>query len=148
MTPEQEVLSRAAKSVFHLNGQFLAIAGVLAEPSGLSAARWQVLGAVVTRPMSVADIARELGLTRQSVQRLADLLVEDGVAEYRPNPAHRRAKLLCLTPAGRAAIDRIRPGHADFAHKVAARLGLDAFRRIADALDQLAEALDDAQLDP
>lgn len=147
MTPEQEVLSRIAKSVFHLNGRFLTVAEDLAAPVGLTAARWQVLGTIVTNPMSVADVARELGLARQSVQRIADLLVEDALAEYRPNPAHRRAKLLCLTPRGRAALDRIRPGHAAFAEQLAATLGYDEFRRIAEVLDILSEALDEPQMD-
>ena len=39
--------------------------------------------------------------------RIADLLVERGLAEYRPNPAHRRAKLLACTEAGYWAIRRI-----------------------------------------
>ena len=142
MTPEQDVLSRIAKTVFHLNGRLLVIAEDLAAPAGLTAARWQVLGTIVVKPMSVAEVARELGLARQSVQRIADLLVEDAVAEYRPNPAHRRAKLLSLTPNGRAALDRIRPGHAAFAQQVADDLGLDQFRRIADFMDLLSEALD------
>ncbi|CAM5668213.1 winged helix-turn-helix transcriptional regulator [Streptomyces californicus] len=45
-----------------------------------------------------------MGITRQSVQRIADLLVERGLAEYTENPAHRRAKLLQVTDAGRRAV--------------------------------------------
>src|SRR5690606_23251823 len=88
---------------------FLAVAEELARPAGLTAARWQVLGAVLTEPLTVSGIARAMGITRQSVQRIADLLVDQGLAEYRTNPAHRRAKLLAPTAAGRA---RDRPaGH-------------------------------------
>jgi DNA-binding MarR family transcriptional regulator len=68
-----------------------------------------VLGAVLGEPLPVAGIAREMGLTRQSVQRVADILVERGLAEYRENPAHRRAKLLVPTDEGRAALSRIGP---------------------------------------
>jgi DNA-binding MarR family transcriptional regulator len=35
-----------------------------------------------------------MGLARQSVQRIADLLVDKSLAEYLPNPAHARAKLV------------------------------------------------------
>lgn len=142
VTPEQEVLSRVAKTVFHLNGQFLAVAENLAGPAGLTAARWQVLGTILPAPAAVADIARELGLTRQSVQRIADILVEQGLAEYRPNPSHRRAKLLCATDEGRQAVRQIRPAHAAFAQRLAAQLGHKQFRRVADALSQLSAALD------
>ena len=100
---EQDLLSRAALSAFRLNGQFLSAAEELAKPAGLTAARWQVLGAVLHEPLPVAGIARAMGITRQSVQRIADLLVDQGLAEYTPNPAHRRAKLVAPTAAGRAA---------------------------------------------
>jgi DNA-binding MarR family transcriptional regulator len=105
---EQELLSAAAITTFRLNGQFLALAEELARPAGLTAAWWQVLG----EPLPVAGIAREMGITRQSVQRVADILAERGLAQYLPNPAHRRAKLLTPTEQGRDAIARISPGHA------------------------------------
>ena len=94
---EQELLSAAAITTFKLNGQFLALAEELARPAGLTAAWWQVLGAVLGEPLTVAGIAREMGITRQSVQRVADILAERGLARYLPNPAHRRAKLLTPT---------------------------------------------------
>lgn len=49
---------------------------------------------MLREPLPVIGIAREIGITRQNVQRTADILVEQGLAEYGPNPAHRRAKLL------------------------------------------------------
>ena len=70
-----------------------------------------------------------MGITRQSVQRIADLLVERGLAEYLPNPAHRRAKLLAPTERGRAAVAPIGPGHAAFADRLAEALGEDGARR-------------------
>ncbi|HET9966975.1 MAG TPA: helix-turn-helix domain-containing protein, partial [Streptosporangiaceae bacterium] len=84
-------MASAAITSFKLNGQFLAIAEELARPAGLTAAWWQVLGAVLREPLTVAGIAREMGITRQSVQRIADILADRGLAEYLPNPAHRRA---------------------------------------------------------
>ncbi|MBD0838703.1 MULTISPECIES: MarR family winged helix-turn-helix transcriptional regulator [unclassified Streptomyces] len=144
----QELFSRSALGVFRLNGQFLAVAEELAKPSGLTAAWWQVLGAVLREPLPVSGIAREMGITRQSVQRIADLLVERGLAEYRPNPAHRRAKLVAPTEAGRAAVARIDPGHAAFADRLADAFGeaelADAVRileRLSKVLEQTATAV-------
>ncbi len=98
-TEEQQMLSGIAKTVFRLNGQLLSIAEDLARPAGLTAAWWQVLATVLREPVSVADISRSIGNSRQSVQRVADLLVDQRLAEYRPNPAHRRAKLLARSGA-------------------------------------------------
>jgi DNA-binding MarR family transcriptional regulator len=142
VTPEQELLSRVAKTVFHLNGQLLAIAEDLAGPVGLTAARWQVLATVLNEAMTVADIGRELGVTRQSVQRIADILVDQDLAVYRPNPAHQRAKLLYATDEGRKTVGKIRPAHAELAARLAQQLGTDELRCIVDTLQELATALD------
>lgn len=138
---EQQLFSTAAITSFRLNGQFLAIAEELAAPAGLTAAWWQVLGAVLREPLPVAGIARAMGVTRQSVQRIADLLVERGLAEYRPNPAHRRAKLVAITEAGRTAVARIQPRHAEFAARLAGELGHERLAEIATALTDLSAAV-------
>ncbi|GGK04922.1 MarR family transcriptional regulator [Streptomyces camponoticapitis] len=137
-----ELLSRTALGVFRLNGQFLSVAEELAAPAGLTAAWWQVLGAVLPRPLPVSGIAREMGITRQSVQRIADLLVERGLAAYEPNPAHRRAKLLTPTEEGRAAIREITPGHAALAKRLAEELGAAEFAETVRMLERLSRAMD------
>ncbi|UGY92732.1 MarR family winged helix-turn-helix transcriptional regulator [Streptomyces gobiensis] len=140
---EQELLSRAALTSFRLNGQFLTVAEGLAKPAGLTAAWWQVLGAVLREPLPVAGIARTMGITRQSVQRIADLLVERGLAAYEPNPAHRRAKLLTPTEEGRAAIEQIGPGHAEFAVRLTEAVGGEAeLAQLVAALERLSGALE------
>ncbi|ANP48512.1 DNA-binding MarR family transcriptional regulator [Streptomyces griseochromogenes] len=139
----QELLSRGALGVFRLNGQFLGVAEELARPAGLTAAWWQVLGAVLPGPLPVSGIARAMGITRQSVQRVADLLVERGLAEYRPNPAHRRAKLLAPTERGRAAVARIGPGHAAFADRLAATMGQAELAEAVRLLERLSAVLDE-----
>ncbi|MGW6015896.1 MarR family winged helix-turn-helix transcriptional regulator [Streptomyces sp. NPDC055210] len=126
----QDLFSRSALAVFRLNGQYLGVAEELAGPAGLTAARWQVLGAVLREPLPVSGIARAMGITRQSVQRIADLLVERGLAEYVPNPAHRRAKLLRPTGEGFEAVRKIGPGHAAFADRLAETLGGKTGERI------------------
>jgi DNA-binding MarR family transcriptional regulator len=147
----QDLFSRTAIGVFRLNGQFLSVAEELARPSGLTAAWWQVLGAVLGGPLPVSGIARSMGITRQSVQRIADLLVDRGLAEYAPNPAHRRAKLLRPTAQGRAAVARIVPGHAEFAARLAAELGEEAFAETVRVLERLSGAVESvsaAEADP
>ncbi|GAB2701565.1 MarR family winged helix-turn-helix transcriptional regulator [Nocardia thraciensis] len=139
---EQDLFATAAVTSFRLNGQFLAIAEELARPAGLTAAWWQVLGAILREPLPVAGIAREMGITRQAVQRIADLLVDKGLAEYRPNPAHKRAKLVAVTEAGHAAVRRINPQHADMAKRLVAELGKDQLTEIAEGLTKLSAALD------
>lgn len=142
MTHEQELLSALAKTAFRLNGQFLAIGEELARPAGLTAAWWLVLSTVLDRPLTVAEVARQIGLRRQSVQRVADVLVDRGLAEYQPNPAHRRAKLLKPTEDGRAAIRRIAPAHAAFAQRLAAEHTTRGLERALETATGLSHSLD------
>lgn len=142
MSRDQELLSAAALTTFKLNGQFLELAEHLARPAGVTATWWQVIGAVLGEPLSVSAIAREMGITRQAVQRTADVLAERGLTEYRDNPAHRRAKLVAVTPEGRAANAAIGPDHARHASELAGVLGADQFAEAVAALRKLSKALD------
>jgi DNA-binding MarR family transcriptional regulator len=129
-------------ATFRLNGQLLEVAQSLAAHGGLTAAWWQVLGGVLDRPCTIADIGRHMGLTRQGVQRVADLLVEHGLAEYRPNPAHRRAKLLACTDAGYWAIRQIALAQHPWADQVAAEVGADQLRKALTTLRRLSSLLE------
>jgi DNA-binding MarR family transcriptional regulator len=143
---DQELLSGAALTAFKLNGQFLELAEHLARPAGVTATWWQVLGAVLDAPQSVSAIAREMGITRQAVQRTADVLAERGLVEYHDNPAHRRAKLVAITPEGRAANNAIGPHHALHAAELVAVMGADQLAEAVAALKKLSEALDTLDL--
>lgn len=140
-TRNQQLMSATAKTVFRLNGQLVALGEELAAPAGLTVAWWQVLGTVLSQARTVAEIARDIGITRQSVQRVADVLVEKGLARYEPNPAHRRAKLLTATREGRDAIRRISPHHAAFAERLTAAVGEAQLATIAGDLAELSRIL-------
>lgn len=101
-TPESEALTNLIVEIFRLNGALLLEGNRLAEPFGLSSARWQVLGAIelAGRPLTVAQIARRMGLTRQGVRRVVNDLEELGMVVFSPNPDHRRAPLVSLTAGG------------------------------------------------
>jgi DNA-binding MarR family transcriptional regulator len=142
MSDPQSLLSSSALTAFRLNGQFLTVAEALAVPAGLTATRWQVLGAVLHEPLSVSDIARAMGITRQSVQRTADLLAESGLVAYRSNPAHRRAKLVEVTPQGLEAVRRIDPQHAELAQRIAEVLGTERWSEIVAGLREMSTALE------
>lgn len=111
-------------------GHFLTAAGeALAREGDQSLARWVVLEAVAAAPATVSDIARRRGMARQPVQRIADVLVSDGLATYRANPNHRRAQLLGLTPDGEAVLVRILTRQKAWADAHGAAIGIDALDR-------------------
>ncbi len=123
--------------VFRLNGRLLEAAEHMAAAGDLTAARWQVLGGVLDEPRPVSEIGRRMGLTRQSVQRLADALVADGFAQWEPNPRHRRAKLLAPTPQAYAAIRQITIRQHPWSSAVGDTVGERDLRRAARTLERI-----------
>lgn len=136
------LLTDAILETFRLNGRLLEVAQGFAVEGEITAAWWQVLGGVLDEPRSVAEIGRRMGMTRQGVQRVADLLVARGLAEYRPNPAHRRAKLLACTEAGYWAIRRISLAVVPWGNEVGAEIGADALERMLATMRRLVGVLE------
>src|SRR5688572_11679963 len=86
--------------VFHAAGEMRRAGETIAATAGQTQARWQLMSVVSAGEWTVADAARELGVSRQGVQRVADDLVAEGLARYAPNPRHQRSPLLHLTGKG------------------------------------------------
>ncbi|SDU14769.1 MarR family winged helix-turn-helix transcriptional regulator [Jiangella alkaliphila] len=124
-SPAGQVLTEIALTTFRLNARLMEAAQEMAAAGGITAAWWQVLGGVLDQPRTHADIGRLMGMSRQGVRRVADLLVEQGLAEYRDNPAHRRAKLLACTEAGYWAIRRISLVQHPWAEHIGGQVDLD-----------------------
>ena len=109
----------------------------LAKAEGQTLARWLVLGTLADGPEPVAEIARRLRLTRQSVQRVADLLEHDGLVAYEDNPRHRRAKLARLTPEGSRVLARIDAAQRVWANRDGAEVGLADAEQAAALLERI-----------
>ncbi|UNO38884.1 MarR family winged helix-turn-helix transcriptional regulator [Streptomyces sp. MST-110588] len=119
-----------------------AIGNGIARPTGQSLARWQVLAEVEHEAAPIGAIACRLGHTRQAVQRVADLLVEDELACYRPNPAHQRAKLLEVTPPGRAALHRMQAAYTQLALRTTEGLDPERLNLAHETLGELQRRLE------
>ncbi|MGE7204219.1 MarR family winged helix-turn-helix transcriptional regulator [Sphingomonas sp. NPDC019816] len=150
MTPASPSDVRAlALAVFAANGRLVSAGNELVAHLGLTSAWWQVLAALryAPAPLTVASIARTMGLTRQAVQRIVDLLAERALVDFHDNPHHRRAKLVGLTPAGADAVAGAERAVAPIDLAIAERIGAP---RLHDAIATLQEmiALITERLDP
>ncbi len=134
-------------ATFRLNGRLMETAQGMAAEGDLTAAWWQVIGGVLDEPRTVADIGRRMGMTRQGVQRIADLLVDRGLAEYRPNPAHRRSNLLACTEAGYWAVRQISLAQHPWADRVGTAVGTDKLRAALDTMQRLTNVLESEDSD-
>jgi DNA-binding MarR family transcriptional regulator len=73
---------------------------------GLSMARTKVLLRLRERgPVRQSVLAADFGLSPHSITDIVDGLERLGMAERRPDPTDRRAKLVAITDAGLASLD-------------------------------------------
>src|SRR5512132_390744 len=118
-TAKGEAVTEVVLHTFRANGRFLAAGDLLAADQGLTAARWQVLGAIALagRPLTVPQIARQMGVSRQSVQVSVNRLLADGVVGADRNPDHRRSPLIRLTKSGVARYEALQGRQAPWANE-------------------------------
>jgi DNA-binding MarR family transcriptional regulator len=140
-----DAFQRLVSEVFRLNGELLAAGERLGKDLGVSPARWQALATIRNQPLTVADIARRLGLTRQSVQRTVNNLRRDGLVRTQPNPEHRRSHLIQLTPSGELAWAQLRERQTPLTGMFTHGLGLTAqeLDRIAAQLRAIRKTAED-----
>jgi len=88
-------------------------------------------------PMTVPQIAKLKGVTRQHIQLLADALVEGGLAAVKENPAHRRSSLIALTDKGRRAFAKMRAREAPLIEDLSAEFEVQELERATAVLTRL-----------
>lgn len=104
--PDQnaDLIPLLVADVYHLAGAFRRSGDRIAKTIGQTQARWQLLSVVSDGARTVAQIARRLGLARQSVQRTADQVVRLRQGCYVENPDHKRSALLQITAEGKKTL--------------------------------------------
>jgi DNA-binding MarR family transcriptional regulator len=127
--------------IFRLNGNLLAEGDRLAAPLGLTSARWQILGAIEAQELSVAQISRKVGVTRQNVQRIADALEKIGMLSFTPNPAHQRAKLVRLSAKGARIVQELGARQVRWANRIASVASDSEIRTLLETMKKLAARL-------
>lgn len=107
--PRGSAINDLMRECFLLNRGIVEAGQELTEGVGVTGAQWGVLSAFAQgrEARTVAETARRMGLARQSVQRVADVLAGAGLINYLPNPDDRRAKLVEVTATGRKLLSRL-----------------------------------------
>ena len=133
--------------VFRLNGALLQTADRLVSKFGITSARWQVLGAIglPSVPETVARLARNMGLTRQSVQRIVNEMVDEGMLCLVENPHHQRAKLVTMTDKGRKAFEAAVKLQEPWVKALSSGIGKSRINDAREVLETLRKRLDEQQ---
>jgi DNA-binding MarR family transcriptional regulator len=109
---------------------------------GQSSARWRVLFNIAEGNGSVAEIARATDYTRQSIQRLADTLVADGLARYAPDPEDGRKQIITLTAKGSTLLAEMEAYFGRWSKRLVQTLGRESVVQTIEHLRELKRVLD------
>jgi DNA-binding MarR family transcriptional regulator len=88
--------------------------------------------------MRLTEIAERANVTKQSAGEIVDDLVERGYVERVPDPADRRAKLVCLTGRGERAQEFGFRTFAAIEERWAERFGADRISDLRKTLEEIA----------
>jgi DNA-binding MarR family transcriptional regulator len=143
-TPGGDALTELVLDLFRVSSRMTTAGDRLVAGLGLTSARWQILGSMIAagRPQPVSWLARDMGASRQNLQRIIYELEKDGLVALKPNPHHRRAPLVELTAAGHAAFDAAMALQAPWVDGLADGLSADEIATARKVVATLGERLD------
>jgi len=100
--------------------------------------------ALAGRPLTVPQIARRMGLTRQAVQATVDRLLAEALAEARDNLDHHRSPLIALTERGRHTYAAVDQRQIRWINELSAGLQITDLAAAAGVLRELGDRLERA----
>lgn len=118
--------------------QALAAAGF----GDITLAQARIFERVGPRGTRLSELAEQAQVTKQTAGFLVDRLEEAGYVERRPDPADRRARLVCVAERGAAAVAVANAEVARVEAEWQAHLGAADMRRLRAALTRLREITD------
>ena len=147
-TPKAEQLRQLTLNLLELESAMEAKAMEFTKPHGQTPSRWKVLTAAGCDRFTVPQIARRMGLSRQADLKIANALVDDGLAEYIDNPDHKTSPILQLTAKGQKMDDAIVQKYIEWSNRFAKPFDLKQLQNTADTLRQLADRLQREEAPP
>jgi DNA-binding MarR family transcriptional regulator len=104
--------------------------------AGQSLARWEVLYILGEAPGTVPQLDR-LGRTRQGVQRVVDLLLDEALVVSRSNPRNRKSPTFVLTAAGESTLYSINTAAREWHHMLIEEIGAQRLQGLRNDLQRL-----------
>ena len=95
-------------NIIRINGAFLEVAEkVCSEDELITVPIWRVIAVIRINPMTVSEVAKYLGLKRQSVQSTVNQMKRRNLISFRKNPNDKTSPLVILTKKGNDKVDDI-----------------------------------------
>jgi DNA-binding MarR family transcriptional regulator len=142
MTASATLFRQLTRAVFAAHSSVLRHGDRANAPFGQSSARWRVMFNIAQGNGSVSEIARATDYSRQSIQRLADTLVAEGLASYTPDPRDRRKQIITLTAKGSTLLAAMEADFERWSKRLVKTLGKQNVTQTIEQLHELKRILD------
>lgn len=140
-TEKMTALTAAVRAVFN---RLKALGDDVHADLGVTAAMRAVMETLATEGgLTVPQIAKLKGVSRQHIQLLADALAEADLIAVKKNPAHRRSSLIALTDKGKRTFAKMRAREEPIIEAIAERFDTAELDRAAMLLQRVASLLDE-----
>jgi DNA-binding MarR family transcriptional regulator len=140
-TPGGELVTDFVLKLLTLYGAIYTHGVKLTRPEKQTPPRWQVMGAIENEPLTMSQIGRRMGMTRQGVRRVTMLLSEAKLITFEDNPDHARAPRIALTQEGMETLSRIHSFQAKWANEIAKHISRADLAKASKTLEDLTAAL-------
>ena len=141
LPPSAQLFRTFTRSVFAAQAAVLKHGDAANARFGQTSARWRVLYQVGSGEVSVAEIARKLGYSRQAVQRLADALVAEGLATYSSDEVDRRRQRIELSAEGAVLLRELEANFAVWSERLVSLITQEELRSVVDGLERITRIL-------
>jgi DNA-binding MarR family transcriptional regulator len=142
-TPASNAFTDLIRAILRTNATVQKSGTRLMRGTGITNARWQMLSELfaLEQRVTVSELARHLGVSRQAIQRLADDMVSDGMVEFIKNPGDARAMHLLPTEAGRARYDEAQECEWQWTNAIAADFDAEQIVRTVALLEAIMQKM-------
>lgn len=131
-----ECFTQFTKALFAAHNMVLKHGDLVTGKYQQTSARWRILGNIEPCPLTVSQIAKLTGYTRQSIQRLADTLVDEGLATYE-SAIDRRTKILCITEKGKEVLEKLAEYENEWVARITQTLSVEELTDLTQALEKV-----------
>ena len=135
-----ERFTQFTRALFAANNMVLKHGDLVTGKYQQTSARWRILGNIEPEPLTVSQIAKLTGYTRQSIQRLADELVKEGLATYE-STTDQRTKDVCITEKGRELLEQLANYENEWVARITQTLSVEELTELAQALEKVRAVL-------
>ena len=141
---KNEIFTQMVLEIFKVGGLLNLEGDKMTKEYGLTASRWKILGAIQLSDtqLTVPEIGRQMGQTRQAVQRLVDVMTKDGLLQQVENPNHKRAKLVQLTQKSQNVYQQLDDKQITWADNLSAEIKKSDLETTLKVLKQISHQVD------